>query len=106
MTSGQIDPARSRFSIQRSNPNLAPLHGELACPFDSMYLQSYEALGIGLVHVLAHEVLDQVSIDPGLHSRPFGNQANAIPTLGDKVIVTVTALFLGRKPARSQCFAV
>jgi hypothetical protein len=50
-------------------------------------LQSDEPSGVGLVHVLVHEIFDRVAIHPGLNPRASRDNTQRVPALVDEVMM-------------------
>ena len=60
-----------------------------------MNLQGDEPPGVSLVHLLIHEVFDEVAIHPRLNPGPPCDNAQLVPPFIDEVPVSLVDLLLG-----------
>ena len=61
--------------LQRFDSDFTKLHHKRSFPFDAMDLKSDEALGVRGIDVFASNVIDQVPVEPGTHTRALGHDA-------------------------------
>src|SRR4051794_40223703 len=93
----RLDPDVPELDHQRLADRNAPagVNGQSELPLtQAMGLEADKASGVGLVEVLVGIVFDQVTVDPRLNSRAFGDDAKFVPAFIHEVLVAFLDLLL------------
>ena len=69
-------------------------------------LQADEPAWVGLIDRVIDDVLDRLTVDPGLNARAARDNSHLVPAIVDEVGVALLNLLLRRQPVRAHRFAV